>query len=251
MGNRVLADNARNKGMLRLAVLNDLHHDSTECDPWFEAVVRAVSQIEPDGCILAGDLANIGLESSLRSVREIFGRLDCPVYPVPGNHDCDVTDDTSLYEEIFPGRLNYVIERAGWQLLFLDTTNGKAWQDVQISKRTLDWLESNLMSLDQTKPALVFTHFPLASPIHMAPVNTDAVWKRLAGLDVRAAFCGHYHGQHAVIRPPLVTTNICCARPGVRGNFDGDPRKGFWQLTADAENGKIDYRMVLLEQQAG
>ncbi|MGC9450508.1 MAG: hypothetical protein ACP5I4_03595 [Oceanipulchritudo sp.] len=77
----------------------------------------------------------------------------------------------------------------------------------------------------------------------MAPLNTEAVWKRLKRLNVRSAFCGHFHGQHQVLLPPLVTTNVCCAREGVRGNFDGDPRKGFRVLQADAQSGPLDLKL--------
>jgi len=223
------------------AVLNDLHHDSPECDPWFRKVSESVESLSPDLCVLAGDLANVGTLSSLKAVREIFNTLSCPVYTVPGNHDCDVPRDTSLYEEVFPGRLNYHIEHKGWQFVFLDTTDGKEWQNTRISDRSLDWLEKTVPSLDKTTPTLVFSHFPISPEIHMAPLNTKEVWKLLQKLNVRGVFCGHFHGQHAVVRPPLVTTNICCARPGVRGNFDGDPRKGFWLVTAQQGGESFEY----------
>jgi 3',5'-cyclic AMP phosphodiesterase CpdA len=229
--------------VLKLAVLNDLHHDSPDCDPWFEKLVSVVDSLNPDLCVLTGDLANKGLETSLVSIRDQFGRLKCPVYPVPGNHDCDVPGDTSLYEKIFPGRRNYIIKESGWQLIFLDTTQGKEWKDTRISDGTLAWLDSAVRDLDPEAPSIVFSHFPLAPGIHMAPLNTGEVWKRLARLKVQAAFCGHYHGQHQVILPPLVTTNVCCAREGVRGNFNDDPRKGFWIVQADANSGTLDLQM--------
>lgn len=232
---------------LRIAVLNDLHHDSPDCDGWFRGVAASVSELNPDICVLAGDLANKGLEASLIAVREIFSAVGCPICAVPGNHDCDVTGDTSLYAKVFPGQLNYSIHISGWQLIFLDTTDGVAWKETQIAEQTLDWLSDSVSTMDDTMPTLVFSHFPLSSSIHMAPLNVDRVWQILAPLSVRAAFCGHFHGQHTVIRPPLVTTNICCARPGVRGNFDDDPRKGFWDINATALTGRLDYRVRLLE----
>jgi hypothetical protein len=210
-------------------------------------VVSEVGKLNCDACVLAGDLANKGLETSLLSVRERFQKLACPVYPVPGNHDCDVTGDTSLYEQVFPGRLNYVIHASGWQLIFLDTTQGMDWKDTRISDRTLGWLEETIPGLDPEPPSLVFSHFPLAPSIHMAPLNLRDVWRRLKPLNVRAAFCGHYHGQHQVLLPPMVTTNVCCARKGVRGNFNDDPRKGFWIVEADAETGSMD---IVLHQLA-
>jgi 3',5'-cyclic AMP phosphodiesterase CpdA len=226
-----------------MAILNDLHHDSADCNAWFEELAGAVNEVNPDACMLLGDLANKGLESSLLAVRDLFGQVSCPVYTVPGNHDCDVTLDTSVYEKVFPERLNYVVVEQGWQLIFLNTTEGAAWQNTRISEETLSWLENTVTELDSAKPSLVLSHFPLDPAIHMAPLNVDAVWKRLQPLNVRAAFCGHFHGQHQVIRPPLVTTNVCCARSGVRGNFDGDPRKGFWILEGDANTGALDLRL--------
>jgi 3',5'-cyclic AMP phosphodiesterase CpdA len=227
----------------RFAVLNDLHHDSPECDAWFTRLVDSVGAEAPDFCILAGDLANVGLESSLLAVRDHFARLECPVYTVPGNHDCDVEETTRLYSKVFPDRLNYRFRHKGWQFIGLDTTDGKEWQDTRISSQTLEWLDKEVPRLEAELPSVVFTHFPLAAPIHMASLNAGEVWKRLAPLNIRAAFCGHFHGQHTVIFPPLVTTNVCCAR--VRGNFDGDPRKGFWMVEAGPD-GKLAYQLKML-----
>jgi 3',5'-cyclic AMP phosphodiesterase CpdA len=232
---------------LRIALLNDLHHADAGCDGWLRRVVEAVRAENPDFCVLAGDLADKGLESSLVSVKEHFGRLGCPVYPVPGNHDCDVPLDTSLYEQVFPGRLNYRVEQSGWQFLFLDTTEGAASKDTTISDRTLGWLRTAVKRMDAHTPTVVVSHFPLARPIHMSPVNADAVWRILRGIPVRGAFCGHFHGQHAVMVPPLVTTNVCCSR--IRGNFDKDPRKGFWILNAGAD-GRLDYRLKAIAADA-
>ena len=226
-----------------MAVLNDLHHDSEECDPWFSQLVKAVAGEDPDLCVILGDLAHQGLESSLDSIRRHFSALPCPVYTVPGNHDCDVYGDTSLYEKVFPGRLNYVVSKSGWQLIFLDTTQGSEWKNTRISDATLSWLEETAKTLDPQLPSLVFSHFPLAPTVHMAPLNTGRVWQHLRHIQVRAAFCGHFHGQHQVILPPLVTTNVCCARDGIRGNFDGDPRKGFWLVQVDGATGAVDFRL--------
>jgi 3',5'-cyclic AMP phosphodiesterase CpdA len=205
-----------------------------------------VGAMNPDMCVLLGDLSNKGLAASLESIRDHFGRLKCPVYTVPGNHDCDVTGDTTVYERIFPNSLNYIIKKSGWQLIFLDTTQGKDWKNTFISKKTLDWLSSALSGLDPEAPSVLFSHFPLASRIHMAPLNTDELWNRLSKLRVTAAFCGHYHGQHQVIQPPMVTTNVCCARSEVVGNFNDDPRVGFWMIQANAATGMIDLKLQQL-----
>lgn len=229
---------------MRFAVLNDLHHAGAECDAWFTGVVEAVAAENPDFCVLLGDLANAGLESSLRAVRDHFSRLECPVYPIPGNHDCDVSGDTSLYAAVFPGRLNYTFRHGNAQFIALDTTEGTLYKDTRVSGETLDWLAGAVKALDPGQSTMLFSHFPLANPIPMTPLNADRLWSLLRALPVRAAFCGHFHGQDAVLRDPLVLTNVCCSR--VRDNHDGDPRKGFWMVEWEGAAGQIRYHLIRL-----
>jgi hypothetical protein len=206
-------------------------------------VAAAVEAESPDFCVLAGDIANRGLESSLKAIRGIFGEREFSLYTVPGNHDCDVTGDTSLYTAVFPEALNYHFTRGAWQFIGLDTTQGPDWQNTKISAGTLDWVREAVSGLDPDRPTGIFSHFPLSEPIHMTPLNVDRLWSLLRPLNVRAAFCGHYHGQHAVIRPPVVTTNVCWSLVG--DNFDGDPRKGFWMVEAGGD-GILSHRLVRL-----
>jgi 3',5'-cyclic AMP phosphodiesterase CpdA len=127
---------------VRFAVLNDFHHESAECDVWFESLFRAVTA-HPDVAFIAGlgDLANKGKSESLAAVKRIAGTVHVPFYPLPGNHDNDLEQTTRLYADVFPNRLNYSWVESGWQFVALDTTDGNKWSDTTVRPETLAWLK--------------------------------------------------------------------------------------------------------------
>ena len=55
----------------------------------------------------------------------------------------------------------------------IDSTEGNAWQDTKILPDTFTWLDENLPKLDQRKPTILFTHFPLGADVPMRPLNAD------------------------------------------------------------------------------
>lgn len=227
---------ARPTAPFRFLVVNDLHHASPECDPFF---AQLIAQMRGHGavefCLVVGDLADKGRPESLRAMRDAFAQLGAPIHPVPGNHDCDEEQNTRLYAEIFPGALNYHFAHAGWQFIGLDSTHGNNWGDSQIQPATLAWLDATLPQLDRTKPTVVFTHFPLA-PVAFArltPTNAAEVVARFADWNLRCAFTGHYHGCTETPSPRgdgVVLTNACCAR--VRDNHDHTTAEGYLLCTA-------------------
>lgn len=223
------------RGAFRFIVVNDLHHASPECDPFFEALVAQMRGHDDVAfCLIVGDLSDKGRPESLQAIRRIFPGLGVPVHTVPGNHDNDGAGDTSLYAATFPDALNYAFEHRGWQFIGLDSTDGYNWGDTTISPATLGFLDDRVPGLDRRAPTVVYTHFPLAPGMRLAPVNCQAVLERLAPLNLRAAFCGHYHSR--TIRPhgaALLMTNVCCAR--VRSNHDGTRPEGYLVCTAHAD----------------
>jgi calcineurin-like phosphoesterase family protein len=227
----------------RFLVLNDLHHAEPACDLFLESLV---SQLRTHGpvafCLLVGDLADRGARSSLEAVRRIIGTLGCPVHAVPGNHDCDVALDTSLYAEIFPNQLNHHFAHAGWQFIGLDSTEGVSWHETTISAPTLDFLDRIVPELDVHAPTVVFTHFPLAEGIRMRPLNADAVLARLEGLNLRAVLGGHFHSRtEQPWRESVLTTNACCSR--VRANHDETRPEGY-QLCTAHRDGRLDREFI-------
>ncbi len=223
------------RGAFRFLVVNDLHHAGPECDPFFEQLVGQMrSHQDVAFCLIGGDLSDKGRPESFAAIKRIFAGLGTPVHTVPGNHDNDEAGDTSLYTATFPDALNHAFEHRGWQFIGLDSTESYNWGDTHISPATLAFLDDCVPGLDRKAPTVVFTHFPLAEDVRLAPVNARAVLDRLAPLNLRAAFCGHYHSR--TIRrhgAALLVTNVCCAR--VRSNHDGTRPEGYLLCTAHAD----------------
>ena len=227
----------------RFLVVNDLHHGSSECDPFFASLVKQMRSHGPvDFCIIGGDIADTGKPESFVAIRDAFSQLGVPIYTVPGNHDCDVEKNTRLYSEAFPDRLNYTFRHKDWQFIALDTTEGNSFQDTRISDVTLGWLDRTVPTLDRQRPTIVFTHFPLAADVRMAPGNAGELLSKLDGFNLRGEFNGHYHARIERRRGDVpLLTNACCSR--VRDNHDNSLEEGYLLCTA-SEDGRLSWEFV-------
>lgn len=227
----------------RFLVINDLHHATPECTPFFEALVAHMRRQAPYAfCLVVGDLADTGLNESLIAMRDSFARLEVPIHPVPGNHDCDVGENTDVYNQAFPEKLNYTFTHGGWQFVGLDSTDGNQWHDTHIGNEALAFLDQNLPLLDPQAPTVLFTHFPLAADVRMAPLNTAEVLNRFSGLNLRCAFSGHFHARtERECGDAVLLTNTCCSR--VRGPHDGTIAEGYLVCTAHPD-GSLEREFV-------
>jgi hypothetical protein len=219
-------------GAFRFIVVNDLHHAAPDCTPLLEALVAHMRDHGPvEFCLVVGDLADKGERASLEAVRDAFGALGAPVYPVPGNHDCDIGENPDLYSSVFPERLNYAFAHRGWQFVGLDTTDGNAWQNTRIGAHTREFLRTTVPTLDPRAPTVVFTHFPLSADVRMASLDAGEILGAFADHDLRHVFGGHFHSRtenrHG---KALLETNTCCSR--VRSPHDGTSSEGYLLCTA-------------------
>lgn len=226
--------------------VNDLHFSDEKCAPFFQNVVARMRESAPKAvlCLISGDLADRGAAEQYAGLRACLDELRLPLLPVPGNHDYLTDDDRTAYDAAFPGRLNYVHKHAGWQFIGLDSTQGMEFDGTDIAPATLAWCDENLPKLDPRAPTVAFTHFPLGPGTVYRPRNADALLTRLAKLNLRGTFSGHWHGlneQH--IGSADVVVNRCCAR--VRENRDGSPLKGWWVCRA-APDGTLTRRFTAL-----
>lgn len=230
-------------GAVRFAVLNDLHDENAECEAWFEALFKTAGAHAGVAFVAGlGDLANKGQPESLASIKRLSAVARVSFYPVPGNHDNDLEENTRIYSNVFPGRLNYAWGEAGWQFIALDTTEGKKWGETRVSDTTLNWLKAELPKLDARKPTVLLTHFPLGAGVKMRPLNAEAVLEPLADFNLRGVFSGHFHGQTTVKHGQTeCVTNVCCSRVGK--NHDGTLVKGYFVVNG-AANGVLTREFV-------
>lgn len=223
--------------------VNDLHYYEDACRPWFENVVRQMRASAPDAelCLLGGDLSDDGTTEQLIAVRETFSKLAIPVYSVIGNHDCLTDSDRTAYERLYPGRLNYWFEHRGWQIVGLDSTQGRRATEVPIQPATFKWLNGNLAKLQPSRPTILLTHFPLGQGMPARSVNADELLGHFLDFNLRAVFCGHYHGfSETRFHSASITTDRCCSR--VRKNHDLSPQKGWF--VCRTVRGEVERRFV-------
>ncbi len=212
--------------------VNDLHHDSPECDPWFEALVRDMKKhSDSDFALVLGDLTDRGQNQNLGAIRDHLQQLTKPVHVQIGNHDYLTPSDRSAYEKNFPNQLNYAFTHKGWQFVGIDSTQGQDYSNTKIQPPTFHWLDRELPRLDKRRPTVLFTHFPLAPTAPMVPTNAEAVLNRFLEFNLKGVYSGHHHGFTLnVVRGVDVLTNRCCSR--LRNNHDGSKEKGYWLISA-------------------
>jgi len=221
----------QNAGSFRFVVLNDTHYLSEECGAWLRGVMQRIKAEKPELCLIAGDLTEYGTEEHFQAVRTILADLDVATHVVIGNHDYTALTNRVAYEKVFPNRINYTFTHKGWQFVALDTTEGTRYDQTSIQEPTLRWLNQQLPKLDQKKPTIVLTHFPLGADVVYRPLNADALLDKFRDFNLRAVFSGHFHGfTERTFRDAILTTNRCCALK--RGNHDKTTEKGYFLCQA-------------------
>jgi hypothetical protein len=235
-------DNGRGGNFSFIAV-NDLHYVDDACGAWFERVIASMKTLDPkpELCLVGGDWCEHGTRKEMAPVKAAFESLGIPVHGVIGNHDYTSDTDRGVYDELFPGALNYQFEHRGWTFLALDSSQGQKYKESRIQPATLQWLDERLPKLDRKKPVVVLTHFPLGVLTPYRPLNAEDLLERLKPLNLRAVFNGHFHGfTERNIGEATITTNRCCAIS--RKNHDGTKEKGYF--VCQARDGVISRRFV-------
>lgn len=221
-------------GTFTFAVINDLHYLSPACGKFLRGVFARINDFKPELCLVVGDQTEFGRREDLAAVRRIFEESGLHCYPVIGNHDYTSTGSARYYKYFFPRRLNYHFQHRGWQLVGLDTSEGLKYENTRVSEETLLWLKRQVPRLSPTAPTVVFTHFPLGPGVRYRPQNADAVLEHLNGLNIKAIFCGHFHGYtRKTVLGTTAYTNRCCALQ--RNNHDRSREKGFFVCEAGPE----------------
>ena len=222
-------------GTFQFIAVNDLHHLAPECDPRFDILIRQMRTHEgAELALLLGDLTEKGQPENLGAIRDHFRGLRKPVYAQIGNHDYTSATDRNAYVSLFPKQINYAFEHRGWQFVSIDSTQAMDYTKTRVQPETLRWLDDRLPKLDPRKPTVLYTHFPLASTVQMAPLNASEVLERFHAFNLRGCFSGHFHGYtQNRFGEADVLTNQCCARS--RGNHDGTTEKGYFLVTASEQ----------------
>jgi 3',5'-cyclic AMP phosphodiesterase CpdA len=223
--------------------VNDTHYVDEKCGAWLQTAIARMKECspKPELCLMSGDYAEHGTVAELAAARDVFKSLGFPTYGVIGNHDWLKNDDRKPYEEVFPNQINHRFDHCGWQFMALDTTEGLKAGRTKIADATLQWVDDNLSKFDKKSPLILVSHFQLGPGINNRPLNTDALLERFKDYNLRAVFCGHFHGfTESKLGEAVFTTDKCCSLKA--RNHDRTTEKGFF--FCQIKNGVIQRTFV-------
>ncbi|MDO2934602.1 metallophosphoesterase [Paeniglutamicibacter sulfureus] len=173
-------------------------------DTWARTAeaLEAAARFSPDAILVTGDIADRGAQVHARAARlfeHAERELQCPVIVVPGNHDPAGSVGARFNRQRIasgPNPADTVHMIGGLRIIGLDT-HGFREAAGGLSQPQLRWLLAVLETPAPGGTVLALHHPPidclmpalagrgLARPGELAAV--------LAGSDVRAILCGHYH----------------------------------------------------------
>ncbi|MGC9271169.1 phosphodiesterase [Acidiphilium sp.] len=228
-----------------IAHLSDLHirpfglpaNRVVETNMMAERAVRQLARLAPAAVVITGDLTDSGEIEEYAELRRLLeGRLGCPIYVVPGNHDhrghCRTALATWPGVTCDPAFVQYTADIGDLRLIMLDSVVPGAGHG-ELCPRRLAFLEAALMAAAD-RPVLIGLHHP---PLMTGIAAMDAIALRapeaflaLVGRhsQVKAVLCGHHHrviiGQHGGA--------MLLAAPAVGGHqseltFEADARAYF------------------------
>jgi Icc protein len=192
-------------GSITLAQITDTHLLTERAallrgwDVWggLQQVLARVSQQQPDGLLLTGDLADQGCPMAYGHLKDAIAALNLPVYWLPGNHD-----DLAVMQTVFHPSLMAAtrsIDLGTWRLLLLNSVlPGARFGEGHLSWEELQWLETELTRHSQQPTAIALHHHPVPTGIdwldQMQVQNAGAFLAMLGEFpQVRLVTFGHIH----------------------------------------------------------
>ncbi len=169
-----------------------------------QAVVERLKalQPQPDILLLTGDLSQDESSQSYDRLYNFLAPLNIPAYWLPGNHD-----NLQLMEQVLqqpPIHATKSFTSGGWNFLLLSSLiPGCVYGEI--SKQSLDWLESQLEKLTNL-PTLIAIHHPpcLINSEWMDNINLRNYEEFLPIVDrypqVKLVVFGHIHQEFATVR---------------------------------------------------
>ncbi|NQU43435.1 metallophosphoesterase [bacterium] len=206
---------------LRFVHLSDLHCQIADRNPegkfpldphqkdlvrsydWLAAAVRDINEnVRPDFVVITGDLTNLGSQiSHVRKVKDELDKLNCPYYPVVGDHDRKTT-----YGPVFGEKYSYAFTTNGWRFVALDGYRGG------VNVEGLRFLKREIRDHPDDR-MVVFMHRPvymgrLEETLAKRVYGTSLLAKNAGELrtiinpasNIRAVLAGHCHLNLEMVR---------------------------------------------------
>lgn len=206
----------------------------------------------PDAVLATGDLVHDGSPAGYERLCARLGRLGCPVYALPGNHDAPA--------QMRPRMSNPPFQYLGaatlgdWLIVLLDSTvpgeDGGALSAAELAR-----LDETLRAVPAAHALVCLHHAPLSVGSHwvdtMALRNGDALLSQIERHpSVRGVVFGHIHQEYAVEHAGvrlLASPSTCVQFAPRQSRFTVDlVPPGYRRLTLQAD-GTIETEVCRLD----
>ena len=189
-------------------VISDIHmrdssmYKNANSSDYLHRVLLSINKyfIKARACLLLGDIADSGSDSSYQSVRDQLQSLTMPIYATVGNHD-----NRAIMQSHFAASYNSDgfaqsahSLAADWRLLVLDSKL-KGQAQGEICPTRLAWLQAQLQTCSERNIIIAMHHppGPLAVPAldHIALGDGKALLEVLKPHKdrIRMLLCSHFH----------------------------------------------------------
>jgi 3',5'-cyclic AMP phosphodiesterase CpdA len=191
---------------LRIVQISDIHCG----EPTFDAerlgqIIKEINGLEPDLCVVAGDLTAAGYEWEYAEAADFLSKIDAPQVVIPGNHDARNVGYVH-FERVFGDRFSTLripfdsaraseLQASGVTVVAVDSSEPDL-NEGQIGRERYPWIREQFMNPDDIK-IFVIHHHLVAIPGTGRERNTinDAgdVLAELIHLGVDVVLSGHKH----------------------------------------------------------
>ena len=170
------------KQPFRIVQITDSHVFNEKSKQHTGSMLASISRQErPDVIFHTGDVIMDAMKEEKQPVRDqwalwktITAGVTVPIHYCIGNHDIWWNEQHSndpLFGKVWmqqelglPGRY-YSFSKAGWQFIFLDSTqqDGNKGYTAAIDTEQMEWLTNLLLQIPSSTPVLIASHIPLLS----------------------------------------------------------------------------------------
>lgn len=179
---------------VRIAQISDLHCGSLYFLPDVaRTVVDEVNELDPDLCLVTGDITDNGYRREYEMARDLIGRITCETIVLPGNHDARNVGEVH-FEEFF-GRRDSEVAQDGVRLLGIDSSEPDL-DGGHVGREKYRALQERFADPDEFKILALHHHLvPVPGTGRERNVVYDAgdLLRVLSMTGVDLVFCGHKH----------------------------------------------------------
>lgn len=230
------------KNYIRIAQISDIHMNNQKNSIFrgsnpYNNLLNTLAIIKKncyDYLIFSGDVSEDGSPESYALVKSAIKNIDVPCYFIHGNHD-NLTNMTKVFQPLM--MTSFVpLSFLGWELFFLDTTDGNNPYGLISNEAYLNLLQ-RIKNSNANKIGLIMHHQPstVGTPLtdQFKIKNDDLIGQLIEKEKIEIIIFGHVHNDYEF----FIKNTFCSSAPAVCLQFI----KGTDTLSIDYSFGYKEY----------